>query len=199
MARKVIRKSTPLGPIQQIELFRYRATRLWEQPLVQAEYSPSLKIQSDQTAGFRVLVNEPDETQLKAFLVDFRPFIMEQEPIYLDKIYNLCHQYVTDEHLRAELVEARADWARMQKAAAMRLIWNGVEQVPEALSDRWVQGYYLHNDWETIQRFDALPPHERAVLRYHFLQFVFQATHNILWVGSAINYALHAGLVTIPK
>jgi hypothetical protein len=184
--------------LEQLELYRYKATELYEQPLIQSEYSPGLNINYNQTEGLRVVFREPDETELRSFLLTFRQFISDKEPVFLNRIYNLCQQHLTSDLLKGHLVDAREAWKQMQKQSGMKLVVDGQELMPERVTRMWINGYYFHTDSEDFRTLQRLQPHTRPLLRYQFLTFVGEATQNVLYVGHIINIALHEGLVAAP-
>ncbi|OQX02664.1 MAG: hypothetical protein BWK80_57430, partial [Desulfobacteraceae bacterium IS3] len=67
-----------------------------------------MKYVENESINFKI--QEPDEDDLRSFLLTFRHFFSQDEPIFLSKILNLCYQHITDNFIKNELIEIRKLW-----------------------------------------------------------------------------------------
>lgn len=183
------------GLFDRLALYVERAQELEDCRLVRRGFNPGLTIKWDRMSGLRFESREPDEEDLRSFLITFRQFISDDEPVYLNRIYNLCQQFLTGDDLKGYLVQARAAWKETQKRSGLRVVLNGRELTPEFVTDLWINGYYFHNDGEKRAVLKRLVPHERMLVRYCFLDFLVEATRQVLYVANVVRVALRKGLL----
>jgi hypothetical protein len=58
----------------------------------------------------RFELRQPDEEELRSFLLTFRKFVSEREDVHLFPIHNMLEPLLTSEELRKYLREARSAW-----------------------------------------------------------------------------------------
>lgn len=183
--------------LEQLELFGRRAVELHSTRFIQSGTLENLSFKfSGEQIGeqFKVqfsMNKEIDEEDLRSFLLTFRQFISDNEPIYIHKIFNLCHQFLNDDHLKGELVKARADWNKiMQGQDGLSFTVDEKELTPEYVLRVWINGHYFHNDSEyaeDIRRFNASPI---PLDRMRFLMALGDLANIIFYTGNTVNYAL---------
>src|SRR5579859_4709174 len=78
-------------------------------------------IRYDKESGLTTELREPDENDLRAYLLTFRQFISEGEPVFIGRIYNLCARCLTDDELKHKVADARQHWTLAQKYSGMKL------------------------------------------------------------------------------
>ena len=192
MARRAI---VAIPVRDQLELFLARADELASTRLLRAGFNASFNINWDHAQGTIFQTHEPDEDDLRAFLLTFRQFISNDEPVYLFKIYSLCYQHITNEELKANLVESRRSWQQELRQGGIRLNLKGRDISPEEVTNLWVNGYYFHNDHEKMLMLKSLLPHEHMLVRHIFLDHMIEATRRVMYVGRIVNIALREGLL----
>src|SRR5262245_59895612 len=96
------RRKTPkhgrYSPEDQIALFMRRGRELWESRVRRAGLAVSFRIEyrsEDKTISHSLA--ELDSADLRSFLIIFRKFISDDSPIFLPSIYNLCHQFISND------------------------------------------------------------------------------------------------------
>ncbi len=145
--------------------------------------------------------NEPRSDLLIGFLGIFRQFVNDNEQINQYKVFNTLHQCLTDEHLKGELVKARAEWSEIMKADGMGLVYNGQELTPLFVTDMWINDA-LHSDIDEPLKAAILKnmlPHERAPMRYKFFLYLAKACRVIAYIDFVITKAFNEGLLNVTK
>lgn len=179
---------------EQLELYKARAEELRHTYLIRRCFNPSITIKWDRMQGLRFESKEPNEEHLRSFLITFRQFISNEEPVFLYRIHNLCQQYLTSDELKGYLVTARKAWKETQKNTGLKLIFSGHELTPEYVTDLWINGFYFHNDQKKRSILKSLLPHERMFVRNQFLNFLMEGTRQVLYLSNIITYALKEDL-----
>lgn len=64
---------------------------------------------------FKLSTGQPDEDDLRSFLLTLRQFLMPSEPVFLFRMFNLAHKHLTSEELRTDLAASRKEWASFQR------------------------------------------------------------------------------------
>lgn len=190
-------KSDPallFSPRETLELFVARAEELQHSRLLANDFSPSFSMNWDRVSGLRFHSNEPDEEDLRSYLITFRKFIAQREPLYLFKIYNICLQYLLSDKMRDNLLEARAAWTKQLRDGGFRLNFNDRNISPEYITDLWINGYYFHDEPEKYRKLKSLLPHENMLVRHVFLDHLLEATRQIAYLTFVIKVAMRDGL-----
>lgn len=180
--------------IDQLHLYRARATQLRNSRLIKEGFNPGLTINWNKMQGLRFISKEPDETSLRSFLLTFRQFVSEKEPVCVNRIFNLCHRHLISDKLKEYLIKSRRAWKNSLKGTGIMLIYNKRELTPEFITDLWINGYYFHSDPKKLTILNKILPHERMLIRFQFLNFLLDATKQVLYVDNIINVALKEGL-----
>jgi len=161
MARRVKRRdpARALTVREQLELFVDRSRQLWESRVRREGLKVSLNMKwavADEL--LRTSLDEPDTEDFRSYLLTFRQFISDGEPLYLHKIYNLCQQHIANDRCREYLAEARGVWQQIsrQSDTGMTLTLDSVELSPADVADLWINGHYFHNDPEKLRTLKAL-------------------------------------------
>lgn len=186
-----------MNVLEQFKLFRARVEQLSRTRLIRNGFNPGITIRWDRMQGLRFESREPDEEDLRSFLLTFRQFVSDNEPVFLTRIYNLCQQYLTSDKLKGRLIKSREYWKQVQKNIGIKLVFNKRELTPEYVTDLWINGYYFHNDENKMSMLRRLLPHERMLVRNQFLNFLLHATQQIFYVRNIITVALKEGLLKI--
>ncbi len=186
-----------MNAIEQLKLFKARSEELRNTRLIRNGFNPAISIQWNNMQGLRFNSREPDEDDLRSFLITFRQFISAQEPVFLYSIYKLCQLHLISDELKGCLIKSREAWKKVQRNTGIKLTINGLELTPEYVTDLWINGYYFHNDSKKMFELKRLLPHESMLVRNHFLNFLVEATRQILYVSNIITIALKEGLLKI--
>lgn len=178
---------------EQLELFVYRAEELSESRLLRY-IDTSLQITfTNQKVEFKS--SNPDKVELRSFLMTFRQFISNNEPVHIYRIHNVCIQHFTSDELMKRLVEARENWKRNIMNQGCILNLEGEDYTPEELTDCWINGFYFHNDADQFNLLRRLVPHARLLAQSFFLNHMMGATALVFFYAGNIKIALREGLI----
>jgi hypothetical protein len=190
MARKSKQKLTDQ---QQLEVFVERVqelvnTRMFREGQLQ-NYQPRIKWHVNE--GVNLEVQEPDEDDLKSFLLTFRHFTMNDEATYFYKVYNTAYKLLkpslTNE--KEQLAKAYAEWQKAETGLEGFLV-DGEALTPMFVLDLYINGKYFHNDpehREKLKQFEAMPI---QLDKMRFLLSLQDFTHILIWLGNFVGYGL---------
>ncbi len=133
---------------EHFKLFVERAGELRNTRLVQSggpRMSLSMKWNHEDEL-LRIESTKPNEDDLKAFLLTFRQFFMDRDPVFLGRIFSLLQQWMTDDHLKGEVVKAREHWKACIKGAGIEVAVDDVRMTPEHVTKVMINGLCFHND-----------------------------------------------------
>jgi hypothetical protein len=184
-------------PKEIIDRFLERVEELESTRLLRNGLNVSLKMGWDADQGASVEVNPVDDDDLRSFLTVFRHFVSNDEPMFLNKVFNICHQYLNKDSLKAELIEIRKFWKRALENNGMRLEIDGSEHTPEDLRRAWINGWSHHNDDEYRRLVKEAPSEAQAIIvKGYFLDALIEASKVITVTGEAVSDARKNGWFT---
>lgn len=111
---------------QQLDLFLQRADELNNSRFLRTGFELKLEIKCEEGKGLTTEHTEPDKDDLKAFLLDFRHFVSNDEPVQMHKIYNLLYLTLTDAELKEALVQSREMSKTARKFAGINFQLHGM-------------------------------------------------------------------------
>lgn len=188
-----------MTPVEKLELFVKRAEELGKSTFLQSDFVPHLQAERTGTEPASTNLSEPDEDVLRSFLMAYRPFISDRDPVFISMIFNLCYQHITDSKDRALIVEMQAAWKALQKGerSGLQLVEKGKQLLPAETQDLWINGYYFHpNHQEKSKRLSELSEGFQEAFRYQFLEHVYESARIILFVANQATHALSIGAVS---
>jgi hypothetical protein len=144
---------------------------------------------------FSVTHLETDEETLKSFLLSFRPFISNDEPIFVNRVYNTCWPVLRSDDLKARMVKGREHWTNSARNGPFRLVINNEHLSPEHLTDLWINGPYFHNDKRKAKTIDRLDPMGTIFARQAFINHLIPATNYVIDLGQIIVIGRAQGLL----
>lgn len=193
MARK------PKGKIsdqEQLELFVRRVQELVDTRLFRSNqlfnYQPKLAIVQGQPIS--VEAQNPDEDDLKSFLVTFRHFTMKDEPTYFYHVCNTAYMRFTPSQAteRDKLADARKIWQAAEKGAEVFIV-DGKRLNPTEIYDMYINGLYFHNDPNYVKKLYTLQNLPVPFLQMRFFLTLQDFTNIIIQVGNHVGYGLKHG------
>jgi hypothetical protein len=181
----------------RFNLFVKRAEELLDCGLVRnGDLRSSLLLRASQAGPVEFRTHEPNEEQLRSFLMTFRQFIMDGEPIFLSRVANILWQLLPGDRLRSRLEDARRRWKTDCRRGSMELVVNDSKFPPELVLDLWINGQYFHNDERKQAELRRLDPLATVFVRQLFLDFLVDTTRYIQFLASAIVVARRDGLLS---
>src|SRR5258706_4434312 len=105
-------------------------------------------------------LDQPGDTDLRAFLTTFRKFILKDSDVYLPVIHGICYRRLTREDYREDLGKMNTKWHKLFESGWMRLTINGREFPPEYTLDVYLNGKYIHDDLNYAEELAQLEQHD---------------------------------------
>jgi hypothetical protein len=135
--------------IKKLNLFHKRIGRLKEN--TDFFQSVTLNLNFEQGSGSRVALKGPDAKTIKATLVDFRPFTLNDEPVSFNHICNLVEKSVDELELKNKVREARDVWGKLLQRkqgspsiGGMKMQIDSTELLSEENFEIWMNTDYFH-------------------------------------------------------
>jgi hypothetical protein len=156
-----------------VNLFLEKAREIAATTLGRTGFSVNHHISYDQISGIATELEQPDEDAVRSFLVTFRHFVSESEPIFLGRVYNICYRYLENEVLKNRIKETREHWTRVhEQNNGTRLVIYGTDLSGVKIFHVWANGRYFHNDADYKRILDQADPLTLQMLRAQFLTFI---------------------------
>src|SRR5450432_4039795 len=131
---------------QRFALFLKRQEELRGTRLGKGDFHVSLRFSASVDLPPQLTETFPDEDDLRSYLLVFRHFILEKEPVFLGRILNLCQKHLASEIHREAARNARAGFKKALTTSGMSLSYNSLTLSPEATLDLFLNGLYFHSD-----------------------------------------------------
>ena len=144
-------------------------------------------------------LEQPDEADLKDYLMTFRHFISDQEDVFLGRIFNICHRRLMNEEMKQDLAYMHQLFNRIKLHNGISLHVDGNELSPLQVTDIYLNGKYFHNDLEYQNQLDTLPSSVADMLRFHFLHFVINGSKVIFYVQNVVSLAFSEQLLQFDE
>jgi hypothetical protein len=181
-------------PTETLRRFVDRAEELQTRQIIQDDdLRSSLQIKGEMNQPVAMSHHEPNEENLRSYLMDFRKFTLKHEPVFINRVLNLAHRHITGEVLVRNLADARRGWKESMTHGDIAFLVNNERLEPEHVLDLWINGYYFHDDLEKARKLEAL---SRVPLsRWLFINVLVKATQILIYVAHHIKIALREGLI----
>jgi hypothetical protein len=187
-----------MDPTERVDRFIARARELGDMRLMKNWTGSKLTVQWHEGRGLSVETENPDEEDLRSFLLTLRQFLMEKEPVFLYAIHNIAFQHLLSDELKKGLADARAEWTAFQRRGPVQIKLDQQEFGPERITDLWINGYYFHNS-DDHRLLEQLAGGPMAVLsRYVLLDYVTEATNQVGFMLQTLRYARAHSLMPDP-
>jgi hypothetical protein len=102
--RANVKASRQRGDKEKLELFLALATELVTTDLAKKGFGYTHTLKGSRSEGLRQELEQPDENDLRSFLITFRKFISDNSDVYLQGIHDICYRRLTREDYRDDLV-----------------------------------------------------------------------------------------------
>lgn len=189
------RRGNDLDEMDAIGVFLQKVDELGRTRLIERTTQIGYTLKYDQTAGMSFESREPDEEDLRSFLLTFRRFVAQGDPVNIGRIHNIADRRVTSDDLRRHLREAREHWRRDVQVGGMSLVFNGKQISPEYVADLFINGHYFHDEPDKRAKLVSLTePLEYLLVRHHFLNFIVDGARQVFYVANVLNIAIRDGV-----
>lgn len=135
---------------KQLDLFHNRIERLRGNSDFFVNSCVNIKYEKEK--GIHTVFKGPDIKTVKAFLLDFRPFILNDEPVNFDYISNLTYKLALDDISRENIAKAKIIWGgllerkRETSIGGLRLQIDGQKLLSQKNLDMWLNAEFFHLD-----------------------------------------------------
>lgn len=195
MSRRTV---DPWPDAERLDLFIDRAEALMREPAVSTfKLDVGFTLKAEQGGPMSAEFREPPETALRSYLLAFRPFMSNDDPLYVDGIHNLLHRAIRGDPLKEKLGSWRSSWQNNRKLGAMRLELNGAAMTPARALDLWINGYYFHNDRAKAAELRRLSGIDGGLVRHAALDLVVEGSRYVQFLGWAIVFGRREGVLSI--
>lgn len=180
-----------LTPREQFELFCESVIELQDTSFIKKGVHVSIDIGSSADGGLLFEPRDwPDEEDLRSFLLSFRPFISEKEPIFLTRIYNICYRQIKDIKIKSLIAKDRRYWNLANRAPSFAFKYKGKTASPEEIVHLWINGKYFHKDEDKRRVLKALDKRTERFFKLTFIHFIIDGVALILRLDNLIRYAI---------
>lgn len=187
-----------LGDSETLDLFKARTEELVGTRLVASgALASNFNINFDRMKGVKFSISNPNEEDLRSFLLTLRQFVSDGEPVFVNRIHNQLWKALSAGSLRDQLAEARQHWKTQRSRGPMALILDGKTLTPEYVLDLWVNGYYFHNDSRKAQALRLLDPVGAVLVRHAFLDHLIEVTRYVIFLRNVITAGRREGILLI--
>lgn len=179
-----------------LDLFVRRVEELLATRLVASgDLRTNLNIRAAIDEPMRLSVHEPDEEALRSFLLTFRQFVSDREPVFVRRIANLLWTMLTGDEIREHLRRAGTRYGQAVHAGSLKFIADEHHFKPEEALDLWINGRYFHNDERKATTLDRLDPMSAIFVRQVFLELLVEATRYIRFLADVIVITRRTGML----
>jgi hypothetical protein len=166
---------------KNIESFIKSADILFSLRLLKNGLNCGIKIQIKEGSETKIDVQWPDEDDFRSFLLSFRLFISEKEPVFLGRIYNICIQNAHGDDL-AKLKRSREYFLKIQGESSFKFIFNGKEVKPHKVASLFISGQYFHVDQDKSALLEQLGMLDKMILRDQFMGYIISVVKHIMFL-----------------
>lgn len=175
---------------EALKLFITRAEELFTTSLGKKGISTKYHASRDDINGTVSTLKGPDEEELRSYLLTLRQFLLKEEPIFLNRIYNICRRRANSEDLKNNIKQARQYWKKQQEHNGLIVMIDGNKVKAIEMCNWWINGKYFHNDMDYQEKIAKADQISQDVYRLHFLTFVIDASEHIRYLHNIISEGL---------
>ena len=141
-------------------------------------------------------LQEADQEDFRSFLLTFRKFILNDEPVNVDSVLNICRRFVRAEEreLKEVLDEIKVVWGYAYRRGFVQMQRGSLNLTPQYVLDLWVNGHYFHSDPDKGQKLNELMADDLPSIKIQLLWSLPILTRIILRLGAVISRALEEKL-----
>lgn len=186
------------GDREKLELFLKLTAEMNTTDLAKKGLGYNYRAKWSKSEGFTQELQEPDENDLRSFLLTFRKFVSEESDVYLQVIHGVFYKRLTREDYRTELGKMNIQWRHLFQQGWLRLNINGREFPPEYTLKVYINGRYFHDDPDYAEELAQLAQHDpigSLLHRSQFLAAVVETSKYIDWLACNLDYCLRQELL----
>lgn len=179
-----------------LDLYVRRVEELLSTKLVTSgDLRTSLNMRASIDEPMQLSVHQPDEEALRSFLLTFRQFVSDKEPVFVRRMANVLWQRLTGDEVRDHLQRARERYGQSLRTGSLKFVADTHHFTPEEALDLWINGRYFHNDQRKAATLDALDPMSAIFVRQAFLEVLVEATRYVRFLADVVIIARRDGVL----
>ncbi len=178
---------------EKLELFILKVNDLHSTRLAKMGFRIQHKIQY-RPESTESNLNQPDEPDIREYLLTFRPFISESEDVFLNRILNICSWQLKSDEMKQNVAHIRESLERVKQYNGILFQRNGRHITPLQATNMYLDGIYFHDDLEYQKQLVSMYSLEADFLRSYFLNFVIDTSKIIDIIQNGIYHAFQEGL-----
>jgi hypothetical protein len=154
----------------------------------------------------RTELQQPDEEDLRSFLMTFRKFVSQGSDVYIQSIHGIIMKHLQredpDHDVHADFGAMNSKWRKNFAGGFMALNINGQDRPPEVVMTIWINGKYFHDDPDFKEEIEQLEKHDPltfGIYRTQFLDAIVTTTKYIMYLANNLRYCLHKELLVFDE
>jgi hypothetical protein len=190
---KIKEKSMKKETLQKLKLFTERVERLRSNE--DFFKNVKLNLSFEKGVGAKTTLQGPDPKTIKAALLDFRPFTLNDEPANFNYICNLIEKEVEDEDLRNKARQTRDVWNKLFQRKQRDKAVGGLKMQIDSkviLSEEnfniWMNTDYFHlgdsNERELLKRMEQTPFGQLS--HFAFIDLIQRLSGILFWFDKEV-------------
>lgn len=135
----------------------------------------------------------PDKKTVKAFLVDFRPFVLNDEPVNFDHISNIIIKSISSGSIKEETLKTKKVWNEIldrkenSPTRGMSLQIDGKTLLSNKNLDLWLNANFFHTDEKKQELLTYINNNPLGQISYFlFISLVQDLTQLLFWFDNNV-------------
>lgn len=138
------RRNLDLNTEGRLRLFLERCSQLRD--LEYYKQGMHFKVQLFAGSNASTPSHKPEEEHLRSFILLFRQFLSDSEPVFIRRIFNDTIRFLVDDKTKQLVIETRDLWDSSLHCGPFKMSFKKEELTPKQSLDLWINGYYFHSD-----------------------------------------------------
>lgn len=162
--------------------------------------SSRVDIKYDKGKGIHTVFKGPDIKTVKVFLLDFRPFILNDEPVNFDYISNMAYQLTSDTATKKNIAKSKKTWSdllerkRETSVGGLRLQIDGQKLLSQENLDMWLNAEFFHLDDDKRDLMERISSNPMGQLSYFiFIDLLQRLSELLFWFDKNVIEVLQTG------
>ncbi|MCJ7459770.1 MAG: hypothetical protein MUP17_12390 [candidate division Zixibacteria bacterium] len=174
---------------QKLKVFLYRAQELKNRRLFKDGYPKHfLEVYIGKKIGYKTIF--PDEDDFRSMLIDFRTFLLQDEPNHFYSICNLLHTKLESDELKKQIAEIRASFKTALEESYIGQTFIDKEFNPEENLHYWLNELLFHTGQKKNVISNRFNESKRPLLKYDFVTTVLDLSEYIFTLSTVISQIL---------
>ncbi len=139
-------------------------------------------------------LGKPDEEHLRSFLLLFRQFLSESEPVFIKRVFNDAIRFLPKSEAKSVMIEIKDFWNDSLKRGPFKMMFEGENITPEHALDLWINGEYFHTDARKAAKLQKLGKGHAGLARIQLLTSLPRLVQLVLFTRSVVEDSFKSNL-----